>query len=30
MNETDTMRFPIIVERGLLAHQLGFPFLSTP
>ena len=30
MNDANPMCFPSIVERRLLAHQLGFPFLSAP
>ena len=30
MNDADPMRFPRIVERGLLAHELSFPFFSAP
>ena len=30
MSDANPMRLPCIVERGLLAHQLGFPFLSAP
>jgi hypothetical protein len=30
MNEANPMRFPSIVERRLLADQLGFSFLSAP
>ena len=30
MSDANAMRFSRIVERGLLSHQLGFPFLSAP
>jgi hypothetical protein len=30
MNDANPMRFPSIVERHLLAYQLGFPFSSAP
>ena len=30
MNDTNPMRFPPIVERSLLAHELGLPFFLAP